>query len=57
MTREQVQTEIDHIGKQIDVKHFELAIAEGALQAFTYMLKQMDVPPTAPAAPSPEVGA
>ena len=48
MTREDIQTEIDHLTSEIERKKYELANADGALQAFRYMLAKVGEP--APAA-------
>ena len=47
MTREDIQNEIDHLLGQIEQKKFELANADGALQAFKYMLAKLDAPAAA----------
>lgn len=44
MTREEIVSEIEHIGAEIEKLKQQLLIADGAMQAFQYMLKLHDTP-------------
>lgn len=50
MTIEQLEAEIANLKEQINQKHEEIATANGAIQAFLYVLKH-DFQPTAVAEP------
>lgn len=54
MTKEQIQDEIDSLTATLDRLKHDMILTDGAIQAFRYILRKLDLPPQAADA-EPEV--